>query len=71
MKTHGKTPVPHASCLVPLVSGLTQDEAQWIFSGQPLNTFEKHAPICTGESAVYQRNPQTGNRKSDAVAAVS
>lgn len=31
--------------VLPLVSGFIQDVAQWIFKGQPLNTFEKHAPI--------------------------
>lgn len=29
----------------PLVSGLIQEVAQWIFNGQPLNTLVKHAPI--------------------------
>lgn len=30
---------------LPLVSGLIQEVAQWIFKGHPLNTLEKHAPI--------------------------
>lgn len=30
---------------VPLVSGLIQEAAEWIFRGQPLKTFEKQAPI--------------------------
>lgn len=31
--------------IVPLVSGLIQEAAEWIFRGQPLNTLEKQAPI--------------------------
>lgn len=32
--------------LSPLVLGRIQVTAQWIFSGQPLKTLEKQAPIC-------------------------
>lgn len=43
-------------CWLPLVSGLIQEVAQWIFKGQPLNTLEKHAPICEWEEEKDKSN---------------
>lgn len=42
------------SNMLPLVSGLIQEVAQWIFNGQPLNTLVKHAPICKKRPAQSQ-----------------
>ncbi len=40
----------YMNCLLPLVFGFIQEQAQWIFRGQPLNTLEKQAPICKAET---------------------
>lgn len=42
--------VGRGSARSPRVSGLIHEVAQWIFRGQPLNTLEKHAPICKQRS---------------------